>query len=422
MLGVDYEQPPPTGERRLSFKDIVEYEKPPQRYEKVQCHMEKEPTEAEAGKRIRKISESKKSSMSTQSSLSDSRHNSLTTPEIKPIRRGSMLPTALTPNIKELDVNELRPEMKSGVNHFRRNSMLLINSLENDRNFLNPRYCNENVKSGVIDFRRNSMLIISNLNEDVGVPSFPRNLSLGGSNVNLGGDFIPVTSRRNSVIPPYAHEFKQKPIPHVAVAKAKPTSNIKSLSVTNPVDNKYIANQKGSKSLDSTDKNKKEVTESPPISELRKQFLMPIVKCAGSTASLNTDASIIGTNRMIDESRSTGNLAIEKSMEFIHPKIIETRCSSPNPSEEVKLDDLKTDTDVFNDKYSSQLHLLANEETGNVENDATTTTASDGKSKPVVNLTTSLSNINITSSIPMNVITSSDSVKRKGNTTQMSHV
>lgn len=399
----DFELPhPSTGERRLSFKDIVEYEKPQQKYERVQCHMEKEP-ESEI-KRQRKISETKqKSSMSNQSSMSDSRHNSITLQEItKPNRRSSILPSSLTPNIKELDVNELRPEIKSGVNSFRRNSMLLINSFENDRNFLNPRYGNDNIKSGVIDFRRNSMLIINNLNEDIGMmPSFGRNFSLGGSNVNLG-DYPVVSNRRNSVIPPYAQP--KTSIPHVA--KVKNTQS-KSLSVA---DNKYIANQKGSKSLDSNPD--KRLTESPPISELRKQFLMPVVKCTGSTASLNTEVSVSGTNRTIDESRSTGNLSVEKS-EFVQPKIIETRCSSPN-TEEIKLDEIKTDNG-FGDKFSSQLNLLANEEI--TEGDA-----SEGKSKPVVNLTSSLSNINITSSIPMNVITSSDTAKRKPNTIQMSHV
>lgn len=143
------------------------------------------------------------------------------------------------------------------------------------------------------------MLIINNLTEDVSPMPFNRNFSLGGSNHNLAPELAPAP-RRNSVIPPYV---KNKP---------KPVSA--SVSV-----DKYMTNQKASKSLDS--EYRKQTTD------LRRQFLHSVPPKRSSVSS-------------------------EALIEF--PKIIETHCSSP-----------VNDTEQFvykSECSSSQVNLLGNDE------------------------------------------------------------
>ncbi|KAL0268001.1 UNVERIFIED_CONTAM: hypothetical protein PYX00_010103 [Menopon gallinae] len=372
-------EPSSARERRLSFKDLVEENV---HSDRVQCSIERETTDGELNKRTKKIGEARQSkSISNQSSVSDSRHNSITcqdskvTVQSKPDRRSSLMPT-------QRDADDHR----SGVGNFRRNSAMFINSLDTDRNYLLPR--SDNIKSGVIDFRRNSMMIINNLNEDIGIRSVGRNMSLGGSNVNLGGDFT--SARRSSVIPPFCHE-PHKPkmsIPHVSIVKTKPSFGaVKSPSVSQKNESKFLANQKASKSLDSTESTRTAWKNTKTSPDLSRQFLAPVTvqKHIGSTSSLNTDHKRLEDRKLSDESRSTGNLATDKA-EFHNPRILETAAEDS--------------------KDASKTNLTKTEE--------------GDDSKKSINLTTSLSNINITSAIPLNVITSSGMTK-KTNQIDMSH-
>jgi len=137
------------------------------------------------------------------------------------------------------------------------------------------------IKSGVLDFRRNSMMIINNLTQDFTPAPFYRNMSLGGSNVNLAPEMPTAAQRRNSVIPPYGLTARSK--------SKSPLAN-----------DKYITNQKASKSLDSEVPRKQNL-------ELRNQFLHPLPNKRGSLSS---------------ETLTTTE----------YPKIIETICTSPVPS------------------------------------------------------------------------------------------
>lgn len=368
-------------ERRLSFKDLVEENI---HSESVQCSIERESTDGELNKRTKKIGEIRQSkSISNQSSTSDSRHNSITCPDpkttfqSKPDRRNSLMPTP-----RDADDHRIC------VSSFRRNSAMFINSFDTDRNYLFPR--NDNIKSGVIDFRRNSMMIINNLNEDIAIRPVSRNLSLGGSNMNLGGD---VSARRSSVIPPFHHEHKSKvAIPHVSIIRSKPSFNAaKSPSMTQRNENKFLVNQKASKSLDSSESLRITWKNTKTSPDLNQQFLAPVTvqKCIGSTSSLNTEQKRLEDKRQSDESKSTGNLATDKT-EYHNPRILETAAE-----------------DSRDQPCTSRTNLLDAEE--------------NNDNKRSINLTNSLSNISITNAIPLNVITSSGLTK-KANQMDMSHV
>lgn len=286
------------------------------------------------------------------------------------IRRSSMLPAfekaqcyaaAVPPVLEKAQCygDAKRPESRNNsiCSNPRRGSVLPeacrnVLSVDNtERTFLPPP-----IKSGVLDFRRNSMLIINNLTEEVAPTPFLRNISLGGSSVNLTPEF-PTAPRRNSVIPPYV-KHKQKS-PSAAAST-----------------DKYITNQKASKSLDCETNLRKQTAAA---SDLRRQFLHPVTQQRSSVSS-------------------------EALTEF--PKIIETTCCSPVPTHDEAAECFLFDTKI-EERCSSQVNLLASDEIyyGSSAPDVNMATCSF---KPTVVMTSSLTDLNGKSSNSVVTTTEAD--------------
>lgn len=403
-------------ERRLSFKDLFDVEKS-RKYERVHCYLEKESAENEPFRRNRRMGEVKqRSAVSNQSSLTDSRNNSITNQDLKSgvgtgnkfscseKKNSSLIPPQKIScsNLRELEVYESRSEMKSVSSNRRRNSAFLPGTLDNDKQFLNPR---EGIKSGVIDFRRNSMLIINNLTEDIGCRLYNGDFTLGGSNVTLGTDYF---GRRNSVMPSCGDDGKQRlSIIHATNVKSKPYAASKH-NVLHFAEVK-CTNRKPSKSLDCGDsiripvwRNKKEVNQSFFASERKKLPRCPSLAVdqnfLGSSTSLNA-FSARKEGKSIEESRSTGNI----NLEFDRSQI--------NEAKYFRAENFRSK----NHKENSQ--TFSGNKTSSPEKEL------EFKLVPKVNITTSLMNLDLTSGTSVNIVTSNadDDIKIE-NSNNMSHV
>ena len=140
-------------------------------------------------------------------SMSDSKRDLLSGQESKHVtdtNRKSLCLEKKSPFPKDYFCNF---EERGKFEKIRKNSMYQLGFHESDR-CAPPTPYRDHSKSGVEDFRRNSMLIINTLTDDLGYQPCKKEFRLGGSSLALNSH-LQVSNRRNSGIPS-SEECKQK--------------------------------------------------------------------------------------------------------------------------------------------------------------------------------------------------------------------